>query len=53
MTQQYNRLLSVDNNAERWYGNEKPHSPKEHRISISYWGGKAYEKDCSTDYDTF
>ena len=29
------------------------YSPKQHRILIPYWGGKAYEKHCSTDYDTF
>ena len=29
MTQQHNRWLDGDNNAERWYGNEKPYSANE------------------------
>ena len=34
MTQQNNRLLDDNNNAERWYGNKKPYSAKECRILI-------------------
>ena len=53
MTEQHNRWLDDDNNAEHWYGNEKPYSAKERRILISHWAGEAYKKLCSTDYDTF
>ena len=28
MTQQHNKWLDNNNNAERWYGNEKPYSTK-------------------------
>ena len=53
MTQQHNRCLDDSNNAERWYGNEKPYNAEERRILISHWAEEAYKKLCSTEYDTF
>ena len=53
MSQHHNRWLDDDDNAERWYGNERPYSAKERRISISHWAGEAYKKLCNTEHDAF
>ena len=53
MSQHHNRWLDDDDNAERWYGNERPYTAKERRILISHWAGEAYKKLCSTEYDAF
>ena len=43
--------LEFDDNADRWFYNEKPFGAKERRILISNWAGNAWEKLSSSKYD--
>ena len=43
--------LDIEDNAERWFGDEKPYSAKERRILITQWAGKAWEKLGGEKYD--
>ena len=42
-----------EENADRWFGNDKPFSAKERRILISHWAGKTWDKLSSEKYDSF
>lgn len=45
--------LDEEENADRWFGNDKPFSAKERRILISHWAGEAWDKLSSEKYDSF
>ena len=51
--QAHHKWLDSDENAERWYGNEESFTTKEWRIIITHWCGEAYQKLCSSVYDSF
>ena len=51
MRQQFENWLDDDEHAERWYANEKPFTASERRVLITHWGGNAYKKLCSPQYD--
>ena len=51
MCQQFENWLDDDEHAERWYANEKPFTASERRVLITHWGGNAYKKLCSPQYD--
>ena len=42
-----------EENADRWFGNDKLFSAKERRILISHWAGEAWDKLSSEKYDSF
>ena len=49
---EHRNWLDKENNAEKWFNNEKPYTAKERRISITQWTGKAWEKLSSCKYDS-
>ena len=51
--QEQDKWLEDDENADRWYGHteDKPFSVMERRILITMWGGEAWKKLISGQYD--
>jgi len=45
--------LDVEENSDRWFGNEKSFTAKERRILISQWAGEAWDKLSDEKYDKF
>ena len=36
---EHRKWLDIDNNSDRWFGNEQPYSAKERRILTTHWAG--------------
>ena len=48
---EHRKWLDIDNNSDRWFGNEQPYSAKERRILITHWAGDAWKVLSTAKYD--
>ena len=48
---EHQKWLDIDNNSDRWFGNEQPYSAKERCILITHWAGDAWKVLSTAKYD--
>ena len=48
---EHRKWLDIENNAEKWFGNEDPYTANERRILITHWTGKAWNVLSTSKYD--
>ena len=51
ISREHQDWLDRDDNADRWFQNEKPYTAMERRILITNWAGEAWKKLSKPEYD--
>ena len=51
ISREHHDWLDRDDNADRWFQNEKPYTAMERRILITNWAGEAWKKLSKPEYD--